>query len=240
MCTPSSWARRSRGKTRSSEARGVGSTSRYDDNLNQWRTHMYRTAHTGIALVLLAASACSAPLSQVGQNPPPPNRPVPPVTRTPLPALGAPSAPSARAEMRDSSGQLVGSAVFEQTPHGVLLSLQLSALPPGAHGLHIHSVGVCEPPFASAGDHFAAAGRLHGFRSPAGPHAGDATNLDVNQGGSARADFMFPDVTLSPGPNSLFDADGSSLVVHANADDYTTDPSGNSGARIACGVIRTQ
>lgn len=193
---------------------------------------MHRTMSVfSTAVAVAAVTACSAPLSQVGQNPAVPGRLSPP---------NAPSAPAARTELRDSTGQLVGSGIFEQTPNGVLVTVQFSSLAPGTHALHIHSVGVCEPPFTSAGGHFNPGGKNHGFRNSTGPHAGDAPNFYVSQGGSARADVLFSGVTLSPGANSLFDADGASLVVHAGADDYTTDPAGSSGARVACGVIRTQ
>ncbi len=110
---------------------------------------------------------------------------------------------------------------------------------PGQHGIHFHSIGKCDSltSFASAGPHFNPAGKKHGLQSPEGPHAGDLESITVDD--FRQAHFVWVDmrITLLPGPNSLFDADGSSIVLHALPDDQRTDPSGNSGARIACGVV---
>jgi Cu-Zn family superoxide dismutase len=108
-------------------------------------------------------------------------------------------------------------------------------LPHGLHGIHVHSVGRCDPPdFASAGPHWNPLGRHHGLNNPAGPHAGDMRNVEVAANGVLGATVVLPGANL----DSLLDADGASLVLHADADDYVTDPSGNSGARIACAVIQ--
>ena len=143
----------------------------------------------------------------------------------------------ARAEMRDAAGRAVGTINITQSPAGVLVSGDLSNLPAGVHAIHFHDVGRCDPPFTSAGGHFNPTQRAHGFQSPAGAHAGDLPSFTANTNGSVRVDRFTRDVTLGTGPTSLFDADGSSIVVHAGADGYRTDPSGNSGERIACGVI---
>jgi Cu-Zn family superoxide dismutase len=111
-------------------------------------------------------------------------------------------------------------------------------LPPGTHGLHFHEVGMCQPPdFASAGGHFNPTGKKHGRLNPGGPHAGDLPNLVVAPSGEAGIDIVTKAVTLAPGPTSLLGGKGTALVVHERADDEKTDPSGDSGARIACGVI---
>jgi Cu-Zn family superoxide dismutase len=142
------------------------------------------------------------------------------------------------AALMDASGQVVGTATLTQVAGGVRIAAQLRNLPPGAHGFHIHAVGSCQPPdFTSAGGHFNPTNRQHGLRNPAGPHAGDLPNLAVAPNGTANYATTNAMVTLGPGPNSLFDADGSALVIHADPDDEVTDPTGNSGGRIACGTI---
>ena len=144
---------------------------------------------------------------------------------------------TASAVLRDASGKEVGAATFTVTPSGVLISLDLTAVPPGEHGFHVHTTGKCEPPdFKSAGPHFNPDQTKHGFMTPEGPHAGDLPNLHVPADGKLQVEVLEPNVTLS-GEAPLLDADGSALVIHAGADDYKTDPAGNSGNRIACGVI---
>jgi Cu-Zn family superoxide dismutase len=120
----------------------------------------------------------------------------------------------------------------------VRIVLEAQGLSPGAKGVHIHAVGKCDPPdFTTAGSHFNPAGRQHGALNPQGPHAGDLPNLTVGADGKGRLEASIELVTLLTGTNSVFDADGSAIVVHAAPDDFRTDPTGNSGARIACGVI---
>lgn len=143
----------------------------------------------------------------------------------------------ARAELRNAAGSSLGIVTLDNTTRGVLLTATLSGLPPGTHGFHIHEVGQCSPTFDAAGDHFNPTNRQHGLRDPAGPHAGDLPNLSVPESGVVRIETLASDVSLG-GSANLLDSDGSALVVHAFADDHTTDPSGNSGARIACGVIQ--
>jgi Cu-Zn family superoxide dismutase len=106
----------------------------------------------------------------------------------------------------------------------------------GAHGIHVHAVGRCEAPFTTAGGHFNPANRQHGFRNPNGPHLGDLPNIDTPAAGMLKFEFLLPGVTLKA-ENALLDADGAAIIVHASRDDYMGDPSGNSGGRIACGVI---
>jgi superoxide dismutase, Cu-Zn family len=142
--------------------------------------------------------------------------------------------PGARADFVDATGNPVGEAVLFQRGDGVLITTAMHNLPAGAHGFHVHSVGKCEPPFQTAGAHFNPLNKLHGFENPQGPHLGDLRNLSPGSDGMAHVDVTAANLRL----DQLFDADGSALVIHAAADDYKTDPSGNSGARIICGVIR--
>ena len=147
------------------------------------------------------------------------------------------SAEKASAVLKDATGKEVGTATFTATPSGALLDLNLTAVPPGVHALHIHAVGKCEPPdFKSAGPHFNPDQTKHGIMSPEGPHAGDLPNIHVPADGKLEVEFLDAVVTLSQ-ESALLDADGSSIVIHAGADDYQTDPAGNAGDRIACGVI---
>ncbi len=153
-------------------------------------------------------------------------------------AVGVGTAADARTALLNAQGDTVGTAVLRETGEGVQIALSVRGLPPGEKGFHVHQVGRCDAPtFESAGPHFAPQGRQHGFENPAGPHAGDLRNVNVGSDGTAQQEFTAENLTLADGPNSLFDADGTSLVIHAQPDDYRTDPSGNSGDRIACGVI---
>ncbi len=151
------------------------------------------------------------------------------------------AAPTARADLKTAKGDSVGTVQLTETPAGVLLHGTLSNLPAGTHAFHIHEVGQCEPPdFKSAGAHFNPASRGHGFANPQGAHAGDLPNIYVPASGQLEFDALARGVSLAAGPNSLFDANGSSLVIHQSADDYRTDPAGNAGNRIACGVVTKQ
>jgi superoxide dismutase, Cu-Zn family len=153
-------------------------------------------------------------------------------------ALGQSKPPSAHADIINAQGQKIGTATLAQTQAGVRIRVNVAQLSPGAHGIHIHTVGKCEPPaFTSAGGHFNPDNKKHGKDNPEGPHAGDLVNLEVGTNGAAKTTFVDSAVTLGDGPNSLFHEGGTALVIHEKADDYKTDPAGNSGARIACGVI---
>src|SRR6476619_2362216 len=137
----------------------------------------------------------------------------------------------------NASGQTVGSIRAWQTAGGVTFRVEASSLAHGVHGVHVHSVGRCDPPdFASAGPHWNPAGKQHGMNNPAGPHAGDEPNVEVAANGVLGTTLTLPNASLFAPAGSvgaLLDADGAALVIHAGADDYMTDPSGNSGARIA-------
>lgn len=154
--------------------------------------------------------------------------------------IGQPTAPAtATAEMKSSAGAVVGVARLSQIGSGVRVVLDVRALPPGAKGVHIHTAGTCDPPeFTSAGAHFNPDGKKHGLQNADGPHAGDLPNITVAADGSGRLESMNERVSLGDGPNSLLRPEGTALVIHSAPDDFKTDPTGNSGARIACGVIR--
>jgi superoxide dismutase, Cu-Zn family len=144
----------------------------------------------------------------------------------------------ARADLKNAQGKNVGTASLRETQDGVLIIIEAKGLPEGLHAVHIHSVGKCEgPAFASAGGHFNPLNKKHGLKNPEGPHAGDLPDLYVNKDGDGRYEVLMESVTLGPGETSIFDSDGSTIVIHATADDNMTDPTGNSGDRIACGFI---
>lgn len=165
-----------------------------------------------------------------------------PMDDGPQPAVVVEDPTMAVAELRDPSGAPVGTARLTADENGTIhLQLHVDRLSPGEHGVHFHSVGSCQrgdsTAFASAGGHHNPLKRKHGLENPEGPHAGDLPNLVVGADGGGDLDTRTSRATLRPGPATLFDADGSAVVVHAAADDQKTDPSGNSGARVACGVI---
>jgi Cu-Zn family superoxide dismutase len=147
-------------------------------------------------------------------------------------------AQTAKAPLKDAAGKDVGTVDLVQTPHGVLLKLSLKGIPAGEHAFHVHAAGKCEPPFTTAGGHFNPGSKKHGMEAAEGSHAGDMPNLHVPASGELIIEVANPAISLVKGqPNSVFDADGSAIVIHAKADDYKSDPAGNAGDRIACGVI---
>ena len=140
--------------------------------------------------------------------------------------------------LQNGQGKNVGTATLQQSAVGVAIKLNVHDLTPGDHGIHIHQVAKCDgPDFKSAGPHFNPDGKKHGLESPDGPHAGDIPNFIVDANGKSKATVIAKGVTLGDGANSVFTNGGTALVIHAKADDGKTDPSGNSGDRIACGVI---
>jgi superoxide dismutase, Cu-Zn family len=168
--------------------------------------------------VLLAAGVASAA---------DPNKPAPPE-----PA-------HAKAELKDAKGRAAGSVKLTETSDGVKLAITATGLDAGKHGIHVHEVGKCDPPdFKSAGAHFNPHAKKHGSQNSAGPHAGDLPNLVASADGMASGDMTVKGVTLGKGEkDTLMDADGSAIVIHAKADDEKTDPSGNSGDRVVCGIV---
>ncbi|HTN73126.1 MAG TPA: superoxide dismutase family protein, partial [Methylomirabilota bacterium] len=144
----------------------------------------------------------------------------------------------AYAELKDRDGKTVGMATFREASGGVIVGVEVKGLTSGLHAVHVHAVGKCEgPAFTSAGGHFNPAQKKHGLRSPEGPHAGDMPNMYVDKDGAGRFEVLTDNITLKAGDRSVFDSDGSALVIHAGADDDMTDPTGNAGDRAACGVI---
>jgi Cu-Zn family superoxide dismutase len=173
--------------------------------------NMYRTSY---ALFLISVNACAS-TQRLGNG-----------------------TPAATATVRDASGASLGVVRLESVTGGVRLTGQLTGLTPGAHGVHLHAVGRCDAPgFTSAGDHFNPRQAKHGLVNPEGPHAGDMPAIGADANGRAVVDHTTGLVTLEGGAQAVFDADGTAIVVHASSDDQRTDPSGNSGSRIACGII---
>jgi superoxide dismutase, Cu-Zn family len=170
-----------------------------------------------IAITLAASTACRLPY-------------IPPVTPPP---------PSAIADLADASGRVVGRAVLIEQSDGVRILLDLTGVPAGIKAVHLHEVGRCDPPsFESAGGHFNPTKAQHGTANPRGPHAGDLPNVTVEKTGRGHLEATASRVTLVKGSAPLLGPNGGALVLHEGPDDLRTDPAGNSGARIACGVIR--
>lgn len=176
------------------------------------------------ALPILALAACD----NEPAPPPAPNEPS-------APLIASPTAP---AGLIRADGSSAGSVILEATTHDVTVKVAATELPPGVHGIHIHASGMCDTPkFEAAGAHWNPTTRKHGKDNPLGAHMGDLLNIEIGPGGSGAAKFLIPAAKLRDGPTAIMDADGASLVIHAKSDDYKTDPSGNSGDRIACAVI---
>ena len=160
-----------------------------------------------------------------------------PAATTPAaPADSAPRAATATAAMKNAAGRDLGTLTLTESAQGLTASGRLTGLTPGEHGVHIHMVGQCQAPFESAGGHWNPTNRQHGSQNPQGPHFGDMPNITVAADSSANVQVTTAGGTLK-GANALLDADGAAIVVHARADDLKTDPSGNSGDRVACGVV---
>jgi Cu-Zn family superoxide dismutase len=143
-----------------------------------------------------------------------------------------------KVDLSDGQGKSVGTAELSPAGQGVSISLNLMNLTPGEHAIHVHTVAKCEgPAFTTAGPHLNPDMKHHGLQNPEGPHAGDMPNFTVAGDGTAKATVVAPGVTMGDDSHSVFTNGGTALVIHANADDMKSDPAGNAGARIACGVI---
>lgn len=154
-------------------------------------------------------------------------------------AHGVEAAETATAQMVGADGKAIGTVTLAETPSGVLIRIQLKGVSPGPHGFHIMEFGKCEPPFATAGNILNPLGAKHGLRNDEGPSMGDMPNLFAAQNGEINAELLNPFVTLQPDADgSLLRESGTSFILRAAADDHVTHPDGNSGARIACGVIK--
>ena len=152
---------------------------------------------------------------------------------------GAPPAFSITTQLLGASGELRGTAALTSADGGTRAVIRVAGLVPGSYAVHLHAVGRCDAPdFTSAGPHFNPTAHQHGSLNPAGPHLGDLPNIVVDATGSGALDAVIAGLQLTGGTAPLLDADGAAVMLHAAADDYRTDPSGNSGARIACGVLQ--
>ncbi|MBC2778289.1 superoxide dismutase family protein [Parasphingopyxis marina] len=172
-------------------------------------------------MVLTAAIGVSGCLS----DPMPPQPSLPPIQQ-------------ARATLTTETGMPAGEASFTQLDNGIRVVLNVEGLPPGVHAAHIHGTGVCAPPgYQSAGGHWNPEGRQHGRDNPEGQHMGDMPNIIVGQSGTGTLEVTISYAWIGEGDGTLLDDDGAAMMIHAGPDDYLSDPAGNAGPRIACGVI---
>lgn len=190
---------------------------------------MLRGAAAILAAGILAAACAGGPDSGKSS-----------ATQDPSSFLAAPSNQRAQAGLLDKDGKGVGTAALSEDRVGLRIELRVVGLPEGLHGVHVHAVGKCEgPEFTTAGGHFNPASKVHGALSTNGPHAGDLGNLEVKKDGSGFLSVLSPHLSLAPGASTnVAGSGGLAIVVHAQADDEKTDPTGNSGGRIACGIIK--
>lgn len=185
---------------------------------------MNRLAWTATVLTFALAGCGSPETTEPAEAP----SPAPATATAPGDAMGA------IATLQQADGTAAGSVTATDTGGQVMISLTVQGLPPGEHGVHVHTTGRCDAPtFETAGGHWNPTSQQHGLEDPAGQHAGDMPNVTVGQDGRGALEYRLEGGSFA----GLFDADGSAFIVHAGADDQRTDPSGDSGARIACGVF---
>jgi len=147
----------------------------------------------------------------------------------------------ASATVTDREGRPIAEVQITETPNGIHLTAEFEAAPPGAHAFHIHETGQCAGDFGTAGGHFNPTGAAHGFYGSAGPHLGDMPNLHIPESGNLTVEAFVPEVAIAPdSETTLFDDDGSALVLHEGTDDYESQPSGAAGERIGCGAIERE
>ncbi|WP_159982501.1 MULTISPECIES: superoxide dismutase family protein [unclassified Novosphingobium] len=198
------------------------------------RTSRFLAASAASIVMLSMAGACNAAAEHAHA----------PVASAAAPAAAAAEVPApagkvVHADVIGLDGKSRGMVMLQETPAGVLVSADLKGLPEGDHGFHFHQKGLCDTAekFNTSGGHFAGGDHMHGYMVMKGPHGGDMPNQHVGADGMLKTQILNTGVTLSPGPKSLLDADGTALVIHAGVDDYTSQPAGNAGGRIACAVI---
>jgi superoxide dismutase, Cu-Zn family len=177
-----------------------------------------------VVCALVASALASSALASDGTDPAPD-----PTSRQARPVT---------VKLVDARGDSIGTATLSPAPAGVTIALAVKGLSPGEHAIHVHGTAKCEgPAFTSAGGHFNPGQKQHGIDNPQGPHAGDMPNFTVDATGRSTATVVAPGITLGDGPTSVFTGGGTALVIHEKADDMKSDPAGNAGARVACGVI---
>jgi superoxide dismutase, Cu-Zn family len=160
-------------------------------------------------------------------------------TMNPAPDASLQQAEPVTVKLSNATGESIGTATLSPDAAGVKVTLAVTGLTAGEHAIHVHQTAQCDAPaFTSAGGHFNPAQKQHGLNNPQGPHAGDMSNFTVDASGRSSATVVAPGITLGDGPHSVFTGGGTALVIHEKADDMKTDPAGNAGTRIACGVIK--
>ena len=217
---------RSRRQQRSTTAVGILNYVRNKHRLAAFASH----ASSGVHLIMKRAAILFAPAALC----------LPACASTDASSVSSGSAgtSSANAVLLAADGSRRGDAMVREAADGLHVAVRATGITPGVHAVHIHMTGTCTPPdFTSAGGHWNPTARQHGRDNPAGMHMGDMPNLTAGADGTGQMEFVIPGATLRTGANAVLDADGAAIVVHAQADDNKSDPAGNAGGRIACGIV---